>query len=127
MRIAADARHTGESEVEVDGLEASFGKIGHEKGAEAAVDVEGYLVADREPGEGGNVVDDAVGEIGGRTDEENGVAVDKTANGGSGRAVGRRGTRDEVNFDAEVLASFDKRSVGGLGDDPASNYCLLSR
>jgi len=51
--------------------------VRHQEGAEAAVDVEGDVAAEREPGEGGDVVDYAVWKVGGGADEENCVGVDK--------------------------------------------------
>ena len=50
VRITADARHTLEAEVESRCVEAGFGEEGHEKGAEAAIHVQGELLAESELG-----------------------------------------------------------------------------
>ena len=118
--VAADAGDAGEAEIERVGVEAGAGEEGDEEGAEAAVDVEGdFVVAFQgEGGEGGDVVDDAVGEVGGGADEEDRVAVYKAGDAGCLGAVGRCGAGDQVDFDLEVFAGFAECGVGGLGDDP---------
>ena len=64
MRIATDTRHALESEVEELCLEASFLEKGDEEGSQTAVDVERDLALDSELGEEGDIVDNAVGEVG---------------------------------------------------------------
>ena len=60
-----------------------------------------------------------MGEVGRATDEEDGVAVDQTGDGGDVGAVGRRGAGDQVQLDFEVGGGFLEGCVGGFGDDPA--------
>lgn len=74
--VAADGGDAAEAEVKRDGVEARFGEEGDEEGAETAVYVERDAAFDGEAGEGGDVVDDAVREVGGGADEEDCVAVD---------------------------------------------------
>jgi len=64
MRIATDTRHTLESEIEELCLEPSFLEKGDEEGSQTAVNVERDLALDSELGEGGDIVDDAMGEVG---------------------------------------------------------------
>lgn len=118
--VAADAGDAGEGEVERGAVEAGAGEEGDEKGAEAAVDVEGEFAFEGEPGEGGDVVDDAVREVGGGADEEDGVAVDQPGYRGGCYAVGRGGAGDEVDFDFEVGTRFAEGCVGGFGEDPGT-------
>lgn len=53
--------------------------------------MEGEEFAEGEPREGGDVVDDAVGEGGGGANEEDGVVVDEAGDAGDVHAVGWRG------------------------------------
>ena len=69
MRIAADARHALEGEIERGGFEAGAREEWHQEGTEAAVDVQREAFAQGETGERGDVVDDAVGEVRRRADE----------------------------------------------------------
>jgi hypothetical protein len=64
VRVAGDGGDALESEVEGLGLEAGLLEEGDEEGAETAVDVERDGLAEGEAGERGDVVDDAVGEVG---------------------------------------------------------------
>lgn len=64
MGVYADGRDAREREVEGHGLETGAGEEGDHEGAETTVDVERDLVALGEGAEGGDVVDDAVGEVG---------------------------------------------------------------
>ena len=82
-----------------------------------------------EPREGGDVVRDAVREVGGRADEEDGVAVDEPGDGGEGGAVGGRRAGDEMGFDFEVGACFAEGGVGGFGEDPGGAFsdCEVER
>ena len=65
VRVAADGGDALEAEVEGGGFEAGFFKEGDEEGAEAAVDVQGELLFEGDLGEGRDVVDDTVREVGG--------------------------------------------------------------
>ena len=118
--IATDACDAFEGEVEGGGGEPGAREEGDQEGSEAAVYVEGEsaLFAEGEAGEGGDVVDDAVGEVGGGTDEEDGVAIYEGGHGGGVDLVGWGRAGDEVDFDAEVGAGFAEGSVGCFGDDP---------
>lgn len=69
MCIAAYAGDALESEIEQLGLETCFFEEWDEKGAETAVYVQGNFALYGEFGEGGNVVDDAVGKVGGGADK----------------------------------------------------------
>ena len=82
MRVAGDACDAFEGEVEGFRGEAGAGEERDHQGAEAAVDVEGERSFESEPREGGDVVNDAVREVGGGADEEDGVAIYKTRDGG---------------------------------------------
>lgn len=79
--------------------------------------MEGEFLLVREPREGGDVVDDAVGEVGRGADEEDGVGVDEARDGGDLRLVGGGFAGDEVHFDLEVLACFAEGRVRGFGQD----------
>lgn len=66
-----------------------------------------------------------MGEIRGRTDEENGVAIDEAGDGGDVHAVGGGRAGDEVGFDFEVGAGFAEGGVGGFGEDPEGAVLAL--
>lgn len=116
--VAGDGGNAAEAEVEEWCGEASGAEEGDEEGTEAAVDVEGDAAREGELGERGDVVDDAVGEVGGGADEEDRVAVDKARDGGDGDLVRGRGTGDEVDLDPKVVAGFVERGVTSVGKDP---------
>jgi hypothetical protein len=63
--VARDGGDALEAEVEGGRLEAGFVEEGDEEGAQAAVDVEREALFEGEFGEGRDVVDDAVREVGG--------------------------------------------------------------
>lgn len=118
MGVAGDGCDTLEAEVEERGGEAGGGEEGDNEGAEATVNMEGDATADGELGECGDVVNDAVGEVGGGAHEENRVAVYETRHGRDGDLVGGRGARDEVDLDPEVVAGLVEGSVGCIREDP---------
>lgn len=120
--VAAYAGDALEGEVEGDGGEASAGEEGDEEGAETAVDVKGELalLAEGETGEGGNVVDDAVGEIRGGADEEDGVAVDEGGDAADVDLVLGGWAGDQMDFDAEIGSSLAKGGVSCFGNDPVT-------
>lgn len=64
MRIAGDGRHALKAEIEELGFETCFLEKGNEEGAEAAVYVERDLALDCQLRESGDVIDDAVREVG---------------------------------------------------------------
>lgn len=69
----------------------------------------------------GNIIDNAVREVGRRSDEKNGVGVDQTTDRiDIDLEVGFR-ARHAVQFDLEVLASLDKGCVCCIRNDPADN------
>ncbi len=118
MRVARDARHAAEREVEGRGGEARAREEGDEEGAKAAVDVQRERALECEPREGGDVVDDAVWEIGGGADEKDRVGVYESGDGSGGYLV--RGCRagDEVDLDLEVGACFAEGGVCRFREDP---------
>ena len=80
--------------------------------------MEGDAARDGELGERGDVVDDAVGKVGGGADEEDRVAVYEARDGGDGDLVAWGGAGDEVDLDSEVVAGFVECGVAGVGEDP---------
>lgn len=78
MGIAANAGHTLNGEVECHGGKASTRKEWDDERPKTAVDVERErtFLAQGEAGERDDVVDDAMGEVGSGTNEEDSVAVD---------------------------------------------------
>lgn len=118
VSVAGDRCDTAEAEVEERGGEAGGSEEGDEEGAEAAVDVEWDAARDSELGERGDVVDDAVGEVGGRADEEDRVAVYEARDRRDGDLVGGRGASDEVDLDSEVVAGFVEGGVRRVREDP---------
>ena len=74
--------------------------------------MEGYRVGNGKAGEGGNLVDDAMGVVGGGADEEDRVWVYEAAEFGNGDAVGGCGTGDGVEFDVEVGGGLVECRVG---------------
>jgi hypothetical protein len=84
VRVYRYGGHAWTAEVKATGFcpwgsEACAGEVGHEEGAEAAVDVEGDGVGDCETGEGGDLVDDAMGVVGRGADEEDRVRIYEAA------------------------------------------------
>jgi hypothetical protein len=80
--------------------------------------VEGDLALYGELGEGGYIVDDAVGEVGGGADEEDGIAVDEAGDAWDVDLVGRGGAGYEVDFDAEVGSCFAEGCVCCFWENP---------
>ena len=64
--------------------------------------MKGEASAVRKQGEGGDVVDDTVGEVGGGADEQDCVAIDEAGDGWDVYCVRGGRTSDEVDFDGEV-------------------------
>ena len=118
MRIAADACHALEGEIERGAFEAGAREEGDQEGAEAAVDVQREAFAQGEIGERGDVVDDAMREVWCRADEQDRVAVYEPRDGGHVRAIAGGRAGDEVHADLEVGAGFAEGGVGGFGEDP---------
>lgn len=73
MRIAGYTSHALQSEVEGFAFEACFFKKWYKEGAEAAIYVKRYSLAESKAREGGYVIDDAVREVRCRADKEDGV------------------------------------------------------
>lgn len=65
VSVAGDGGDALEAEVERGGFEAGLFEEGDEEGAQAAVDVEWEAFLEGKLGERGDVVDDAVREVGG--------------------------------------------------------------
>jgi hypothetical protein len=116
--IATYTRHSFQSEIEKFALVACFLKEWNEERAEAAVYVQESLPLQCEFGKSADVVDDAVGEVGCRTDQENGVAINETRHGGDVDLVAGRWTLDEVNFDTKIFAGFAECCVSCLWENP---------
>jgi hypothetical protein len=76
MSVTADARYALESEIEGLRFKPGLVEEGDEEGSETAVYVKGYFALDGEFGKGRYVVHYAMGEVGRRADQEDGVAVD---------------------------------------------------
>jgi len=71
-----------------------------------------------ERGQGGDVIDDAVREVGRTADQENCVGVDQTADGGDVDFVRGCWTCDQVDADFEVFAGFQEGCMCCVGDNP---------
>lgn len=125
MGVAGDGSDAAETEVKERGREAGGGEKGDEEGAETTVNVEGNAARDGELGEPGDVVDDSVGKVGGRADEEDCVAVNEARDGGDGDLVGWRGAGDEVDLDPEVVAGFVEGGMRCVGEDPGRGVSTL--
>lgn len=80
--------------------------------------MQGDAAADGQLGQGGNVVNDAVREVGRRAHEQDRVAVDQAGHAVHVDLVQRRGTGHQVHLDLEVLAGLAESSVCGFGEDP---------
>ena len=117
MRVAADTGHTLEPEVEGFRGEAGLVQARDDERAEATIDVEGDLVADRETGERRDVVDDAMWVVWRGSDKEYGVAVDEPAYRGYVDLVGGSFGGYEVDLDLEVFAGFQESGVRSVGTD----------
>lgn len=76
MRVAADTRHPFEAKVKRSRRKSGPGEKRNEKRPQAAVDVERERFSKSKAGEGGHVINNAVGKRGGRADEEDCIAVD---------------------------------------------------
>jgi len=59
-----------------------------------------------------------MGEIGGRADEEDGVAVDEAGYAGKVDLIGGGGAGDQMDFDAEIFSCFPEGCVGCFWEDP---------
>lgn len=118
VRVAGDGGDALEAEVEGLGLEAGLFEEGDEEGAEAAVDVEGDGFTHGEAGERRDVVDDAVREVGGRADEEDGVRGDEAGDGADVDLVGGRGAGYEVDLNLVVFACFAEGCVSCFWENP---------
>lgn len=118
VRVAADARDSLEPEVEELRLVACLFEERHEERTQAAVDVQESLALESEFGEGGNVVDDAVWEVGGRANEKDSVAVYETRNRGNVNLVIRGRACDEVDLDAKIFACLAESCVCCIWKNP---------
>ena len=87
--------------------------------------MEGDAALEGQLGEGRDVVYYAVGEVGGRADEEDGVSVDEAGDAADVDLVGWCGAGDEVDFDFEVFCCFAEGCVGGFGEDPVGGGRLV--
>lgn len=87
--------------------------------------MQGDLALECEFGERGYVVDDAVREIGCRSDDENGVAVDEAGHAGDVNLVRGRWAGHQVDLDTEVFASLLKSCVSGAWEDPRSIWLAV--
>ena len=76
MGVTRDTGHSFETEVEWLTVEASLCEHGNDERSETAVNVERNLLLDSKLAQCGDVVDNAVREVGCRTHQENGVWVD---------------------------------------------------
>jgi hypothetical protein len=68
--------------------------------------VERYRIGDGKAGEDGDLVDDAVGIVRGRADEEDRVWIYEAADFGNGNAIRGSGVWDGVEFDVEKEAAL---------------------
>ena len=59
-----------------------------------------------------------MGEIGRGADEKHGVAVYEAGDGRNVNLIGGRGAGYQMDFDAEVFASFAEGCVTCFGEDP---------
>lgn len=62
-----------------------------------------------------------------RTDQENGVGIDETADFRNGDAIGRAGAGDGLQLDFEVGGRFVECGVSGRGNDPTRPSAVRSR
>ena len=83
------------------------------------------MALEREAGERGYVVDDAMGKVGRGADEQDGVTVDEAGDGGEGYTVGGRWAGDKVGFDFEVRSRFAKGRVGGFREYPEGPLAMV--
>lgn len=89
--------------------------------------MQGDVAAGGDLGQGGNVVDDAVGEVGRAADDEDRVGVDKAGDAACVDLVGRSRAGDKLHFDLEVLAGLAEGCVCGVGENPDIACVLVSR
>ncbi|OAQ97064.1 hypothetical protein LLEC1_00950 [Akanthomyces lecanii] len=118
VRVDADAGHALEAKVKRLRLEAGLFEAGNDKGAEAAVDVQPELVAQRQARQPRDVVDDAVREVGRGAYEQDGVAVDEARDAAQVDLVVGRGAVDKVHLDLEVVGGLAEGRVRGHGENP---------
>lgn len=86
-----------------------------------------HVAADGDLGQGGDVVNDAVGEVGRAADDEDRVGVDETGDAARVDLIGRGGAGNQLHFDLEVLAGLAEGCVSGVGEDPGVVWYLVSR
>ena len=74
---------------------------------------------------GGDIVDNTVREVWGAADEEDGIWIYKSRDGGCVDFVGGGRARDEVDFYLKVFACFEESGVGGIRDNSITNISNL--
>jgi hypothetical protein len=83
--------------------------------------VKGNLILCSKTRQGGDVIDNTVGEVGCRTHEQDSVGVDQTTNSIDINLEFGLGARDPVQLDLEVVASLDEGRVSCVRNDPMDN------
>lgn len=127
VRVARDGRHAPQAEVKGDGVEACLLEEGDQEGAEAAVHVQGYVFPGGDFGQGRNVVDDAVWEVGRAAYDEDCVGVDEARDAPGIDLVCGRGAGNELHFDFEVFTCLAEGCVCRVGEDPNIARVVLVR
>lgn len=112
VRVATDGCYTLEAEVERLCLEAGLFEERNQERSQTAVDVKGNAALHGKLGESRDVVDDAVGEVGGRAHQENCVAIDKAGDSVDVNLVGGCGACDKMDLDLEILSRLVEGRVG---------------
>lgn len=76
------------------------------------------LVLSGKAGQGRDIIDNAVGEVGCGANNKNGIGVNQTADSSDIDLVFWSWAGNKVEFDLKVIARLVKRSVSGMRDDP---------
>lgn len=126
MGITRNGSDAFETEIKRRGGEAGTVKEGDKERSEAAVDMERDIVAERETGKGGDIVNNSVGEVGGGPNKENGIEVYKASDGACVDFESERINRYFMDFDPKVMTGLVEGGMCGDGDDPVKISIVTS-
>jgi hypothetical protein len=129
MGVNTDASHTGLTEVETTFFLVRRGEAGllekcDNERSQATINMKGDFVLRSKARQGRNIIDNAVGEVGSRSNKKNGVGVDQATDCVDiDLELGLRAGHT-VQFDLEIIAGLDESRVGCIRNNPMANEQL---